>query len=205
MSLTTTAAGPGAGGGTARATTAAGPGAAAPRGPLRGLPGPRPVRLGVFALAEAAAVGWIAVARTKPPAPSPGDHAWFHSSAPEVAAEQATSAGLLLALVTAAFYLLLPLLGLAARVLRRRAGRLARPAFAVVAGIAGAAVSVPVVALATALAPAGVPLWSAVTADAVTALRFTAPLAVLLTVCVGVPWSAAGTGRPSRRRKPGPC
>ncbi|MEV7618206.1 hypothetical protein [Streptomyces sp. NPDC089799] len=178
---------------------------ASPPALLRAFSGLRPALIGLFALAGSLAVAWIAVRRSKPPAPQPGDHAWFHSTATEVAAQQKTSVGVLLVLAAVAFYLLLPLLVLAARLLRRRAGRLARPVFAVAAGLAAAAVSIPVVALSIGFAPDGAPVWPAVAADSVTVLRACVPAALLLAVCAGVPWEARGSDRPSVTRKPGPC
>ncbi|MFD8983798.1 hypothetical protein [Streptomyces sp. NPDC059564] len=170
------------------------------RSALRRLP------LGLLAFAQAFAVAWTVYPRTEAPAPQPGDHAWWHGSGPVEPA--AFRPGLFLALVTVAFCLMLPLLVLAARLLRRLVGSGGRalPAqlgFAAAATAAGAVVTVPLVLVARAFSPvAGGPLGAVVAADAVTALRLCALAAVLLVFAAGAPW-AAGAGAASLRRESG--
>ncbi|MET9845376.1 hypothetical protein [Streptomyces ossamyceticus] len=158
----------------------------------------RPLALGVCAFAQAAAVAWIAYERTRPPAPQPGDHAWWHGGGPSAAGHTAHAGGLggdasgpvlYLALATAALYLLLPLFALAAHTVRHLGG--GAWTFAVVGGVVSAAVAVPVTALAIALTP-GAPAesWAAAGDHALTALRICAPAGLLLAVAVGVPSGA---------------
>ncbi|MFE0178669.1 hypothetical protein ACFWZ2_40840 [Streptomyces sp. NPDC059002] len=163
----------------------------------------RPGALGLFVFAEAAALAWVAADRARPPAPQPGDHAWFHSSGPVTQPDPGV--GVLLALVTVAVFLLLPLHTAAARLLRGRRGRVALPGFLAATVVAGAAVSVPVVALATAFSPVGAALWPAVGADAVTALRLYLPAGLLIAACAGAPWVTAGAEESSPGRKTVPC
>lgn len=169
--------------------------------------------IGLLAFAQSFAIAWIVYGRTEAPPPQPGDHAWWHSSGPVETA--AFEPGLFLALTTVSFYLLLPLLVLAAQVLRRRAGGPAgsdgrslptQLGFAIAATVAGAIVTVPAVVLARAFGPeGGAPLWSAVSADAVTALRLCALLALLVVFVAGVPWAqrASGAEAPSLPRESG--
>jgi hypothetical protein len=148
----------------------------------------RPLALGVCAFAQAAAVAWIAYGRTRPPAPQPGDHAWWHGGVPSAGGD-ASGPVLYLALATAALYLLLPLFALAAHTVRHLGG--GAWTFAVVSGVVSAAVAVPVTALAIALTP-GAPAesWAAAGDHALTALRICAPAGLLLAVAVGVPSGA---------------
>ncbi|SPF03883.1 hypothetical protein [Streptomyces sp. MA5143a] len=155
----------------------------------------RPLALGVCASAQAAAVAWSAYERTRPPAPQPGDHAWWHGGGPSAAGHTAHAGGdasgpvLYLALATAALYLLLPLFALAAHTVRHLGG--GAWTFAVVGGVVSAAIAVPVTALAIALTP-GAPAesWAAAGDHALTALRICAPAGLLLAVAVGVPSGA---------------
>ncbi|WP_159768413.1 hypothetical protein [Streptomyces sp. HM190] len=150
----------------------------------------RPGALGVCAFAQAALVAWVAYRRTRPPAPQPGDHAWWHGGGPQAAGHtahgDASGPVLYLALATAALYLLLPLFALAAHTVRHLGG--GAWTFAAVSGAVGAAVAVPVTALAIALTP-GAPAasWAAAGGHALTALRICAPAGLLLAVAVGVP------------------
>ncbi|MEU0359379.1 hypothetical protein [Streptomyces cyaneofuscatus] len=158
--------------------------------------GLRPVTLGVWVLAQALAIAWIAYGHTRAPLPQPGDHTWWHSSGP-VAAE-GVRLGLFTALVTAAFYLLLPLSALAARALRRRARRGGAVSpyllLAAVSAALSAAVCLPVVALASALS-GNASVWSAGVADIPTVLRLCAAAGLLVAVALGVPWTATGPRR----------
>ncbi|MFF5707449.1 hypothetical protein ACFY7H_33955 [Streptomyces sp. NPDC012794] len=173
--------------------------------PLRQAP------LGLLALVQSAAVAWTVYGRTEAPPPQPGDHAWWHSSGPVEA--EAFRPGLFLALATVAFYLTLPLLAVAAQVLRRHGGRLVRAggrtltaqlAFTAAATAVGSAVTVPLVVLARAFSPVDVgPLGSAIAADAVTALRLCALAGLLLVFAVGVPWAAKTGAAPYLRRESG--
>ncbi|MDG5802059.1 hypothetical protein P9869_05200 [Streptomyces ossamyceticus] len=155
----------------------------------------RPLALGVCAFTQAAAVAWIAYERTRPPAPRPGDHAWWHGGGPSATGHTGHAGGdgsgpvLYLALATAALYLLLPLFALAAHTVRNLGG--GAWTFAVVGGVVSAAVAVPVTALAIALTP-GAPVgsWAAAGDHALTALRICAPAGLLLAVAVGVPSGA---------------
>ncbi|MEV5437252.1 hypothetical protein AB0K80_14725 [Streptomyces sp. NPDC052682] len=170
--------------------TARGAASRARRAAWSGVCSLRPLTLGMFAFAQAAAVAWVAYRRALPPAPQPGDHAWWHGGGHAghggAHAEAADGPVLYLALATAAVYLLMPLLALTAHAVRRHGG--GAWTFAVLSGVASAVVAVPVTALATALTPGGTaPLWSGAGAAALTTLRLCALVGLVLAVAGGVP------------------
>ncbi len=158
----------------------------------------RPIRLGLTTLVLSLMAAWITYDHARPAGPRPGDHAWWHSSEP---ARQSTdtSPGVFIALVVVAFYLLLPVLALSARWVCRLTSGTGRwktgpAAFAVVATLAGAAVTASVTAFA--LVPAGGAGPSA--SHSALAALFPCAVAVALALfAFGVPWTTAGTGRPS--------
>lgn len=165
----------------------------------------RPLGLGVLAFAQAAAVAWVTRDRAAPgtAAVDPRAHAW-HSGAPTEPGQPISTLFLVLALTTAAVYLLLPALATAACTAHRLTARspgsadtfTAQSVFAAVTAVLSALTALPVGALAAALSGADGPLWPAGLTDTVAVLRTAFPLALALLVCTGLPWARPETDLP---------
>ncbi|MFF3018280.1 hypothetical protein [Streptomyces sp. NPDC057939] len=123
--------------------------------------------------------------------------------------------GSVLALAAAALYLVLPLMALAAYLLRRFESRLRTPgtgtfsvqlSFVAAASVASGVVTVPVTALAMAISPVkAAALWPAIADNTVSVVRLCVLAGLLLVFTTGLPWELRRTEKTLLRNEPGPC